>query len=244
MKARTKLLSLLVAVASYPCGVEVASALTIYERFALPASQDSWQHYSLILQPDAWLIAPTPADIGAPGGSPASVAQIHSVLGSLGAAEIGGVCSSSSNGSGTIFPCGFRMDNPNLASLATDDFTSGTSGWRGTENRVVTSLSWASSGGNPGGVVAIQPFAAGTSLSTFLASSAYLGNKDLAYGQTLSFDFETISNPSAPPNAPISYSYGVAILSMEAVPEPSTCALIIGGLGAVGWLMRPRRLLN
>jgi hypothetical protein len=74
--------------------------------------------------------------------------------------------------------------------------------------------------------------------------SAYLGNKDLAYGQTLSFDFETISNPSAPPNAPISYSYGVAILSMEAVPEPSTCALIIGGLGAVGWLMRRRRLPN
>jgi hypothetical protein len=234
MRTRTWLVSLLFAVVSLPLGADVARALIICERFPLPASEDSWQRYSLLLQPDLWLIAPTSADIGALGGALASVAQIHSVLGSLDAAEIGGVCSNSTNGSGTIFPCGFRMDNPNLANLATDDFTSGTDEWRGTENRVVTSLSWASSGGNPGGVISIQPFGAGTTLSTFLASSAFLGNMDLALGQTLSFDFETISNPSAPPDAPISYSYGVAILSTGTVPEPPTDALIIGALVILG----------
>jgi len=142
------------------------------------------------------------------------------------------VCTSPTSGA-TTYPCGLALDNADLAGLAMDDFSS-LNGWKGTESRVVRAIGSSSSDGNPGGMATISPFTGGTTLLTFLAPAAYLGDKSVAYGQMLSFDFETRSNPAAPT---VSYLYGVAILS---TPEPAAGVLILGGLCVLGWRMRRR----
>jgi hypothetical protein len=223
-------LCMLFVLSALGLGGRVASALTLYERFALPA-QDSWQHEALALQPDLWLIAPTAADLGSPSGAPASVAQIQSVLGNLGSLEIGGVCANSLSG-GTTYFCGIQMSNPDLAGLVSDDLTTPypANGWHATENRVVRAPNWSGTGGSPGGVLGVQPFGSGPELVTLLASPSFLGNQAAAYGGLLSFNILDLSNSSAPPNAPISYSYGIAILSTDRLPEPQAFALITGAL--------------
>ena len=220
----------------------LASALTLYQRFALPSAQDTWQHESLALQPDLWLIAPTAADLGSPSGAPASVGQIQSVLGSLGSLEIGGVCTSGQNG-GTLYPCGFFVSNPDLAGVVSDDLTvfgTPTDHWRATENRVVRGATWSNSGGNPGGFVGVQPFYAGSELLTVLAPSAFLGNQSAAYGGQLSFYVLDIKSPIA--TATLSYSYGIAILSTDVLPEPAVAALTAGALFALAVMRRRARV--
>lgn len=221
----------------------LASALTLYQRFALPSAQDTWQHESLALQPDLWLIAPTAADLGSPSGAPASVTQIQSVLGSLGSLEIGGVCASGTSG-GTLYPCSIRVSNPDLAGLVSDDLTIPpfTSGWRATENRAVRGADWGNSGGNPGGYLGVTPFSAGNELVTLLAPSAFLGNQSAAYGGQLSFYIMDLSNPYAPATSPLVYSYGIAILSTDVLPEPAVAALTAGALFALAVMRRRARV--
>ena len=201
-------------------GAPVARALTLYEVFALPAAENTWQQNSLLLKGDQWRIAPTPADIGSPSGPIASAAQMQSVLGDLGSVEIGGVCTGGQQNS-VSYPCSFALSNPDLAGLVSDDFLTGQAGWNTTANRVIGAggLGWSNSGGNPGGRISATTFDLQPTLLTLLASPAYLGNQSAAYNGTLSFYIEDQANPAWP----VSYSYGVAILM---TPEPGPWALV------------------
>jgi hypothetical protein len=229
-------LSLIAIAASLSCAGNVC-ATTLYQTFTLPPL-DTWQSYSMPLLgtlpgvASQWRVAVTDADIGSPLGALATDAQMQAVLGQLGALEIGGVLTNGHLGN-TQWPGGFRLDNPNLAGLASDNFNAHPAVWTVTVNRLPAfGLGWVSFGGNPGAYISAQEGLDTTALLTFSAPVAYLGNQSAAHGNALTFDFWTMSNNSNPAAPPV-YDYGVAILT--SVPEPATGLLLLAGIAtAVG----------
>ncbi|MBC7991407.1 MAG: PEP-CTERM sorting domain-containing protein [Luteimonas sp.] len=62
-------------------------------------------------------------------------------------------------------------------------------------------------------------------------------------GMFYSFPDEALSNPGTYASIPNTYSVSGGTLTVTQVPEPSTYALLVAGLGVLGWHVRRRRSL-
>jgi len=85
----------------------------LYHRFTIPARQ-AWGTVSIALAAQEWRV-------GSPEDPPASPAQLHAVLGNLGAIEIGGRCAGWVEAS-TLYPCGFALEALDFAGTVTERY--------------------------------------------------------------------------------------------------------------------------
>lgn len=88
-----------------------------------------------------------------------------------------------------------------------------------------------------GGVASSGLAIAGSGNNTFTISGA-----DLVAGQSYSFTISGSRNKNSDPKNVSVVQYGVGYSAVSPVPEPETYALMLAGLGVVGWAARRRKL--
>lgn len=208
-----------------------ASALTIYKVMDSPAV-NTWTTSSIGLSQTAGWRVDSEA-----GSTLATQAQVQYVLGNLSKFYIRTEWKTGSDDT--------NVDSIHFGSGAVSNFDSGNDGWRvvglgfpgGDLTASVEStgaLGWDSGFGNPSsGSVRVSDVYPETWIA---APNSFLGNQSARYGETLTFDMFIRYSDSAP--------YGAVALTAPndlSVPEPESYAMLLTGLGLLGFMRRFRK---